>query len=110
MKIAFVSDNVIWVMDPTGHNMIVLTDPSMNAGLPAWSPDSTEIAFMSNNVIWVMDADGDNKIALTDDQSHASQPTWSRKPASNVPEFPSAILPAAMIIGFLGVVLLIRRT
>ena len=109
-KIAFMSDNAIWVTDADGYNMIVLADSSFTAKDPAWSPDGTKIAFVSDNAIWVMDANGYNMIALTDDQSHASQPTWSRKPASNVPEFPSVILPATMIIGFLGAVMYIQRT
>jgi Tol biopolymer transport system component len=69
-RIAFVSNpdglyHQVYVMDPDGQHLTLLTTDHTDKGQPAWSPDRTRIAFMSQGStptdvgeIWVMDADG----------------------------------------------------
>ncbi len=54
-----------------------------------------------------IDNDGDGLVDMEDTECVSPD---DNSESNNVPEFPSAILPAAMIIGILGVVLFIQRT
>jgi Tol biopolymer transport system component len=47
-KIAYVSEDQVWVMEPNGDNKTQVTKISTGAGGPVWSPDSTWIAFTSD--------------------------------------------------------------
>ena len=53
-------------------------------GLPAWSPNGTQMAFASdrdgNFEIYVMDADGSGLTRLTKDPASDGQPGWSPVP------------------------------
>ncbi len=37
----------VWVMDADGMNPVNLTNSASDDGLPAWSPDGSEIVFVS---------------------------------------------------------------
>ncbi|MEW6619142.1 MAG: hypothetical protein AB1422_07335 [bacterium] len=68
-KIAFVSDGMLYLMDPDGKNQVKLTDKTQcYAADVIWSPDSKKIAFIdvgnaSNNYntdIYIIDISGKN--------------------------------------------------
>jgi Tol biopolymer transport system component len=88
--IAFASDRDsqhnygIYVMTPDGRRQTRLTDSSLIALWPAWSPDRTRLAFaaftdpLSQSRIYVMNADGTNLRRLTSDAPYGdNNPDWS---------------------------------
>ena len=50
-SIAYVSypEGILWKANRDGSNPLQLTDPPMEAFLPRWSPDSTQIVFYDNS-------------------------------------------------------------
>jgi Tol biopolymer transport system component len=84
-KIAFVSvrdgNGEIYLMNPDGSNPQRLTHNSTWDGMPAWSPDGTQIAYYSylserSWVIKVMNADGSDPRQLTEGGSCDGAPFW----------------------------------
>lgn len=57
-----------------------LTDPSLAAGRPAWSPDGTRIVFQAGadgaGDVWVVGLDGRAPTRLTDHAKDDREPTW----------------------------------
>lgn len=86
-KIAFISDNNIYAMNPDGSNVTNLSALSGLSGLidgnPAWSPDGTRLAFTRRRqtdttaAIWVMNADGSNQHQVSQNPSNDLMPAWS---------------------------------
>ena len=85
-KIAFVSNNQIFVMnaDGTGRRQVT-TSPTAKTD-PAWSADGTRIAYVSNSFdvdgqtdleIWSIKADGTGRRQLTSNTVSDTQPAWS---------------------------------
>ncbi len=80
-KIAYVSNNGIYIMNADGSNSPYLINP--NGWQPAWSPDGTKIAYCANyqrngigtSEIYVMNVDGANITRLTNNA--CSYPAWS---------------------------------
>ena len=62
-----------------GSDVTRLTDDPAYDGMPAWSPDGTQLAFVSDRSgaaqVYRMDADGDNVHQLTSDLQN-DQPIW----------------------------------
>lgn len=81
LKIAFIRDSDIWVMDENGNNQIQLTF-TMNNQLPSWSPDGLRILFQSsrdgNEDVYVIDSDGANlkQLSFTSGADYGRAPTW----------------------------------
>ena len=71
--------SAIYVMDADGKNQTQLTDYTLSAWDPSWSPDGQRIAFDSarDGSIYVMDADGKNQTRLTDHPATDWNPSWS---------------------------------
>jgi len=71
----------IYVMEADGSGLRRLTTNDADDGLPAWSPDGTEIAFESkrdgNYEIYVMDRNGANQRRLTNNAAADGLPAWS---------------------------------
>jgi Tol biopolymer transport system component len=87
-KIAFSSDDQIWVMDSDGSNLQgPLTTPNKADDWyddqPAWSPDGSKIAFIRNyldfhnHYLYVIGADGSNLIGPLTDEDDVYDPHWS---------------------------------
>lgn len=81
-KIAYESNNEIWVMNASGGGQQQLTNNSALDSWPAWSPNGNKIAFVSerdgNREIYIMNSDGagtqDN---LSRSATVDSYPAWS---------------------------------
>jgi len=87
-RIAFSSDDQIWVMDSDGSNLQgPLTTPNKADDWyddqPAWSPDGSKIAFIRNyldfhyHYLYVIGADGSNLAGLLTDENDVYDPHWS---------------------------------
>jgi Tol biopolymer transport system component len=87
-RIAFSSfregESMILIMNADGSEPNALTDISVRAKQPVWSPDGDRIAFVlsreeegHNLDIYLMDEDGSNLVRLTDFDSIEVGPTWS---------------------------------
>ena len=79
-RIAFVSNQEIFVMNADGTGQTQLTDNTVFDGEPSWSPDGTRIAFRSERdggywEIYVMNADGTGRTQLTTAGGYG--PQWS---------------------------------
>jgi len=73
-------------------------------GVATWSYTST-LAGTDTIHAFILFTDAPNN----DVASNLAYKTWVTG-SNNIPEFPSMFLPATMIIGFLGAVVLIQRT
>lgn len=71
----------IWLYDVTSHSQKPLTDATVDATTPAWSPDGALIAFASydNNGerLFTIAPDGTGKRAVTDGSTWVASPAWS---------------------------------
>lgn len=81
-KIAFVSDGILYLMNPDGKNQIRLTEKNISVsmgglGSPSWSPDSKKIAFVANDDIYIIDIDTNTLKNLTNTPDWwDSYPLW----------------------------------
>jgi len=55
----------VFVMDPSGNNLLRLTFNNFTDYYPKFSPDDSKIIFESNANVWIMDSDGVNQKQLT---------------------------------------------
>jgi uncharacterized repeat protein (TIGR01451 family) len=82
-KIAFESENQIYVMNADGSGKVKLSGGEGLDRNPAWSPDGTKIAFERQPrgggfpAIVVMDADGTDQRILSPAGEFETDPTWS---------------------------------
>jgi DNA-binding winged helix-turn-helix (wHTH) protein/Tol biopolymer transport system component len=84
-SIAYVSypEGILWKANRDGSNPVQLSDPPMQAFLPRWSPDSTQIAFTVLSQGWhggiyiVSPEDGNPRKLLPEDLLLNVAPTWS---------------------------------
>jgi Tol biopolymer transport system component len=72
----------IFTADTDGAGLVRLTTDPGSDGLPAWSPDGSQIVFQSNRTgtfqVWIMNADGTDQHPLTSDPADKGQvPDWS---------------------------------
>jgi Tol biopolymer transport system component len=72
----------VHVGNANGSKEVRLTDPRLNAGSPAWSPDGRHIAFDAlvdgHEKIFTMDENGSRQRQLTTDLNwDCSAPSWS---------------------------------
>jgi len=97
------SDQTVTFSITAGPNAGMTGTAVTNAqGVATWSYSSSSQGKDTIIATW------DDQIEQMHLQTNEAQKTWIA--GNNVPEFPSAFLPTAMIIGFLGAVLLIQRT
>jgi TolB protein len=77
-KIAFISDGMLYLMDPDGKNQVKLTDKTQcYVSYGVWSPDSKKIAFVAEGDIYTIDIDGKNLKNLTNTPDwDESCPSW----------------------------------
>ena len=77
------ADEGIFIMDPAGGGLRLLSDGDQLAGDPSWSPDGARIAYTvadwDNDFshVWVMAADGSGARQLTSAEAWDESPTWS---------------------------------
>ncbi len=85
-RIVFQSDRTgvpqVYVMSADGSDLRQLTDLSLGAETPVWSPDGKLIAFAAyvgeaDNDVFVMAADGTNPRRLTHGPGYDGHPHWS---------------------------------
>jgi len=87
-KIAFVSQDDIWVMNADGSGVQKLTSWAGTDSSPTWSPDGSMIAYISSsrtkpwNELWVMNSDGTGAKMLIDnnvigENGSVKTPAWS---------------------------------
>jgi hypothetical protein len=88
-----------------------------NSGIPIPSLAGSPYPGGSSFIGFVSDSENIARIVIDDMDTDAINPdanigldTLRTEQHTSIPEFPSTILPATMIIGFLGAVLLIQRT
>ena len=68
------TEGVLWAVDVDGGAPRRITDPSMDAVQPDWSPDGRRIVFWSvgspsgRRDVWSIGADGEGLVRLTDDE------------------------------------------
>src|SRR5881409_503870 len=71
----------LWTLPAAGGVARPITDISMDARQPSWSPDSTRIAFQayrsSTWQIWTIKADGTDLRAVTSGPYDDREPSWS---------------------------------
>src|SRR5438876_3296639 len=71
----------MWTMPAGGGVATPITDISMDARQPSWSPDNTHLAFQayrsSTWQIWTMKADGTDLKAVTSGPYDDREPSWS---------------------------------
>src|SRR5919106_3470307 len=71
----------LWTMPAGGGAARPITDISMDARQPSWSPDSTHIAFQAYRTttwqIWTIKADGTELRAVTSGPYDDREPSWS---------------------------------
>jgi hypothetical protein len=76
-------DGSIYVASPEGGRGQRITDPSLRAAWPAWSPDGTTIAFDggrgAEHGIYLMQADGSDVRLLVRTHRSYTQPAWTRE-------------------------------
>jgi DNA-binding winged helix-turn-helix (wHTH) protein/Tol biopolymer transport system component len=86
-SIAYVSypDGILWKANRDGSNPVPLIDSPMNAGLPRWSPDGTQIIFQyfsptaNKPSIYIVSSEGGSPPKLLNEISElfAFHPNWS---------------------------------
>ncbi|HTW79599.1 MAG TPA: protein kinase [Terracidiphilus sp.] len=83
-RIAYVSmpEGALWQSKADGTDRRELTFAPMQAGLPRWSPDGTQIAFTGREpgkswAIYVVPAEGGNSEQLTPGETDDLDPSWS---------------------------------
>jgi TolB protein len=86
LKIAFMKDGDMYVMNADGTDPVNLTHSVGEEQFqPAWSPNGAEIAYTVRTGreipydwdIYVVNADGSNRVKLTNDPAGDFAPTWS---------------------------------
>lgn len=80
-RIAYTSDDALWVMNADGTNARKLSEHPSGNSEPRWSPDGTRIAFYSRRRgwehIWVVDANGGAPKQILKCESDADDLAWS---------------------------------
>ena len=78
------ADEGIFIMDPAGGGMRLVSPEGQFAGEPSWSPDGAWIAYIVLDLekddvshLWVMAADGSGARQLTFAEAWDETPTWS---------------------------------
>ncbi len=78
------ADEGIFIMDPAGGGMRLVSPEGQFAGQPSWSPDGAWIAYVVPDLdkvdvshLWVMAADGSGARQLTSAEAWDESPTWS---------------------------------
>jgi len=82
MSYVSIPDGVLWRSRVDGRERLRLTDASMKATLPRWSPDGKQIAFMGLRKgkpwkIFMVPADGGSVRELLAENYNEADPTWS---------------------------------
>jgi dipeptidyl aminopeptidase/acylaminoacyl peptidase len=82
-RIAYTSDDALWVMSADGANALKLTEHPSGLSEPRWSPDGSRIAFYSRRRgwehIWMIDAKGGTPPRqILKGEFDADDLTWSR--------------------------------
>jgi len=83
-KVAYVTypEGLLWESNADGSDRRELSFPPIEAALPRWSPDGTEIAFTAHGPgklwqVFVVPAEGGDPRQLTSGTFNATDPSWS---------------------------------
>jgi len=81
------TEGTLWIVDVDGGTPRQITDASMDAVQPDWSPDGRRVVFWSvgspsgRRDLWSIDVDGENLVQLTEDEALDYSPRFG--PASD---------------------------
>ena len=76
-------EGILWKADRDGNNPVQLTDLPIQALVPRWSPDGTQIAFSdftsaNGRIIYIVSSEGGSpRKLLPDDNASEVLPSWS---------------------------------
>ena len=91
-RIAFVSNQQIWVMNPDGSHLVQLTSKAADYQFLAWTPDGSKISFGANlDGSWnryTINADGSNLVtgSAADPSAYGISPDGTKQAISKSPD------------------------
>lgn len=92
----------IYVMNADGSNLRRITSKNVYVGLPAWSPDNTQIAALCNDNLCMMNADGTSLTLITTDGGYHARIAWFGTPKTVSAQVQATLLPTIAVPSYGG--------